>query len=59
MKEVLPQGPRSETNEQEGPQGGIPHVAGHTPHEGPKKWLLSIHVIPKIFWSKAPKGDFP
>ena len=36
MNEVLPQGPRSETNEQEGPQGGIPHVADHTPMRGPK-----------------------
>ena len=36
------------------PPCGRPH-----PHVGPQNWPLSIHVIPKIFWSKAPKGGFP
>ena len=58
MNEVLPQGPRSETKEQEGPQGGDTPCGRPHPHEGPKKWLLSIHVIPKIFAAKPQKVAF-
>ena len=54
MNEVLPQGPRSETKEQEGPQGGIPHVAGHTPMRGPKK--APIHPChPQDLLEQSPK----
>ena len=35
MNEVLPQGHKSETKEQEGLQGGAPSVAGHTPWGAP------------------------
>ena len=58
MNEVLPQGPRSETNEQEGPQGGIPHVAGHTPMRGPKNGSYPSMSSPRYFGAKPQKVAF-
>ena len=49
MNEVLPQGHKSETKEQEGLQGGAPSVAGHTPWGAPMRASQSIHVIPRSF----------
>ena len=58
MNEVLPQGPRSETKEQEGPQGGIPHVAGHTPMRGPKNGSYPSMSSPRSFGAKPQKVAF-
>ena len=52
MNEVLPQGHKSETKEQEGLQGGAPSVAGHTPWGAPS--MSSLDLL-----GKAPKGGFP
>ena len=56
--EVLPQGHKSETKEQEGLQGGAPSVAGHTPWAPPMRASQSImsYLDPL---GKAPKGGFP
>ena len=58
MNEVLPQGPRSETKEQEGPQGGIPHVAGHTLMRGPKNGSYPSMSSPRSFGAKPQKVAF-
>ena len=58
MDGVLPQGLRSETKEQEGPQGGEPHVAGHTPMRGPKICSYPSMSSPRSFGAKPQKVAF-
>ena len=59
MNEVLPQGHRSETKEQEGLHGGSPHVAGHPQWVPPKGDPIHPCHTPRSFGAKAQKCGFP
>ena len=58
MNEVLPQGHKGETKEQEGLHEGVHHVAGHTPMWGPKIGSNPSMSSPRSFGAKPQKVAF-
>ena len=58
MNEVLPQGHKSETKEQEGLHEGVHHVAGHNLMWGPKNGPNPSMSSPRSFGAKPQKVAF-